>query len=118
MRIIIAGSRRFNNYKLLSKTLNKYLGDVTEIVCGGAVGADTLGEKWALEHNIPVRYFFPEWNRFGKSAGVIRNHQMGDYADFLVAFWDGQSRGTKDMISYMSNIGKHGEVVMFKEGEE
>ena len=111
MKVIIAGGRDFDSYELLDKTM-KEVNNVTEVVCGRAKGADTLGEKWAKQHNIPVTYFPALWN-LGRDAGIKRNHQMGDYADYLVAFWDGQSRGTKDMIEYMKKIGKNGTVVTY-----
>ena len=113
MKIIIAGSRTFNNYKLLEETMDSLALPIDEIVCGSALGADSLGEKWAKSKNIPVTYFYPDWDMYGKSGGVIRNHQMGDYADYLVAFWDKKSRGTADMIHYMQQLGKCGKVIFF-----
>ena len=115
MKIIIAGSRSFNNYYLLYNTLIELQKEmkIDEIVCGGAKGADTLGATAAKILNIPVKYFIPEWDKLGKSAGFIRNHKMGDYADFLLAFWDGKSHGTKDMINYMQQLGKHGKVILY-----
>ena len=62
-----------------------------------------------------LKYFYPNWEKYGKSAGIIRNHEMGDYADYLLAFWDGTSKGTKDMIDYMKKIGKHGKVIIYGE---
>lgn len=111
MKVIIAGSRTFNNYELLCESLKDI--NISEIVCGGARGADSLGEKYAKEHNIPIKYFYPQWDLLGKKAGMIRNQEMGSYADFLVAFWDGESKGTKHMIEYMKRINKHGKVVIF-----
>jgi len=70
-----------------------------EIVCGKAKGADSLGEKYAIENNIPIKYFPPDWLRFNKSAGFIRNEEMAKYSDGLIAFWDGKSKGTKHMIT-------------------
>ena len=105
-KIIVAGSRNFNNYILLSEKLCKYKDEIKEIVCGEAKGADTLGKNWAIQHNIPVKSFPADWQQYGSAAGYIRNHQMGDYADGLIAFWDGMSSGTKDMIDYMEKLGK------------
>ena len=116
MRVIIAGSRDFNNYALVCATMEELMKEmeITEVVCGCAKGADELGEIWAWSHHINVKRMPAEWDRFGRSAGMIRNHQMGEYADFLVAFWDGKSRGTQDMISYMKKIGKHGRIVKYE----
>ena len=113
-KVIIAGGRDFDNAEMVEDTMKQLNIIVTEVVCGGASGADTLGREWAQKHNIPVKMFPAEWDTYGKYAGIKRNHEMGDYADFLVAFWDGYSTGTKDMITYMKNIGKHGRVIMYK----
>lgn len=114
MKVIIAGSRTFNNYDLLVKTLQEENLIIEKVVCGGARGADTLGAEWAKKNGVPVKYFNAEWEKYGRAAGIIRNHQMGDYADYLIAFWDGKSSGTKDMIDYMQQLGKKGKVVLFK----
>lgn len=100
-RVIIAGSRTFEDYKLLKKTMDNLLSqikDEIQIVCGKARGADTLGEEYAKERGYQIAYFPADWDKFGKSAGYKRNVQMAENADALVAFWDGQSRGTKHMI--------------------
>lgn len=100
MKVIIAGCRDFNNYNLLKSKLNFYFQniEVKEIVSGAARGTDTLGEQYAKEHNIPIRQFPADWG-LGRMAGPLRNEEMAKYADALVAFWDGKSRGTNDMIN-------------------
>lgn len=113
MKVIIAGSRSFADYPRLKSVMAPIAAQVEEVVCGEARGADSLGRKWAEENNIPVKSFPAKWDKYGKSAGYIRNRQMGDYADYLIAFWDGKSRGTKNMIEYMQSLGKHGEVKLF-----
>ena len=118
MKVIIAGSRTFNDYDLLCETMsNLRVGGlvIDEVVCGGAKGADELGERWAKAVNIPIKYFYADWNKYGKAAGPIRNEQMGNYADYLIAFWDGKSRGTKNMIDYIQSNGKHGTVIEYKD---
>ena len=115
MKVIIAGSRTFNNYDLLCETMAHLLdnGLIThEIVCGGARGTDELGARWAKAVNIPIKYFYADWNKYGKAAGPIRNEQMGNYADYLIAFWNGISPGTKNMIDTMKKLNKHGKVVI------
>lgn len=100
-RVIIAGGRDFNNYELLERSMDKLLVNITEdiaVVCGMARGADTLGEVYAKSRGHEVHYFPADWNQFGKSAGYRRNEQMAQNADALVAFWNGESRGTKHMI--------------------
>ena len=80
--------------------------EISEVVSGGARGIDQLGEAWAFTGNVPLRQFRPDWKGLGLRAGYERNKQMGDYADALIAVWDGQSRGTKQMIEYMKSLGK------------
>lgn len=101
MKIIIAGGRDFNRWGVFFTTINKWEYIITEVVCGDAAGADTLGALWAKEHNIPVKHFPANWNVYGKASGFIRNAEMGEYADGLIAFWDGKSKGTKHMIQTM-----------------
>ena len=112
MKVIIAGGRDFDNYEMMCQELEGI--DITEVVCGEARGADSLGKRWAQEHNIPVKSFPADWDAYGNYAGIRRNHDMAQYADYLVAFWDGKSKGTKDMIAFMNFICKHGKVVLYE----
>ena len=112
MKLIIAGSRNFNNYALVEKTIAEMDIEITEVVCGDARGADTLGEEWAIAHSVPVKHFPADWNSYGKAAGYIRNAEMANYGDYLLAFWDGHSPGTKHMINSMKRINKHGNVII------
>jgi len=100
VKVIIAGGRDFNDYDLLCRKTDKILSRQSEIeiVSGTAKGADKLGERYAEERGYPVKRFIPDWNYFGKRAGYIRNTDMAEYADALIAFWNGKSRGTEDMI--------------------
>lgn len=108
MKTIIAGSRGIENYTRVQTILNtlkqKFL--IDEVVSGTARGVDLLGERWAKEHNIKISRYPADWKTHGKPAGHIRNHQMALYADILVALWDGESRGTQNMISNMSQLNK------------
>jgi YspA, cpYpsA-related SLOG family len=100
MKVIIAGSRNFNNYELLKEKCDKILSEQkdVEIVCGMAKGADLLGKQYQEEKGYQLKEFPAEWDKFGKSAGYIRNEEMAKYSDSLIAFWDGKSKGTKHMI--------------------
>jgi hypothetical protein len=102
IKVVIAGSRTFDNYDLLfekcSEALKDYDSVEVEIVSGGAKGADKLGERFAKEKGFALTLFPADWNKFGKSAGYIRNKEMAKYADILIVFWDGVSKGTKHMI--------------------
>ena len=100
MKIIIAGSRNFNDYQKLHKFCDNILQDQTniEIVSGTYKGADQLGEHYAAEKGFPITQFPPDWKRYRKAAGYKRNEQMAAFADTLIAFWDGKSKGTKHMV--------------------
>ena len=106
-RVIIAGSRNFNNYELLKKECDAFLSDKKEkynitIISGGARGADFSGEKYAQDEGFDLEIYPAQWDKFGKRAGYRRNEQMAEVADALIAFWDGSSRGTKHMIDIMN----------------
>ncbi len=95
MKIAIIGSRN-----LIVTHLEKYLPDsVTEIVSGGAKGIDTCAKEYAIENHLLLTEFLPEYNKYGRRAPLIRNLQIIDYADSVIAFWDGTSRGTAHVIS-------------------
>jgi hypothetical protein len=102
MKVIIAGSRSLIKISTISEAIEKCGFDITEIVSGCAVGADSLGEYYALQNNIPVKKFPAPWDQYGKAAGAIRNHKMAEYADAAVIIWDGVSKGSKHMINQMS----------------
>ena len=101
MKIIIAGGRDFNNYYILEKVLNSFKGLIDGVVSGDARGADELGARWATYNNIHVNHFPADWDYYGHAAGFIRNIEMADNADALIAFWDGKSKGTGHMIKTM-----------------
>ena len=116
IKLIIAGSRSFEDYELLKteilKVYSSKLKDL-HIVSGGAKGTDKLGERFAKEFGLQVTQFIPDWgnitvegavvkkNRYGEYnaiAGHIRNQKMAEFADALFAVWVDGSSGTKDMI--------------------
>lgn len=100
-RVIIAGGRDFQDYPLLCQTMDFLLSNIQEeivIVCGKARGADSLGEQYAKDRGYTIHPFPADWDKHGRSAGFVRNKEMVQNADALVAFWDGQSHGTKHMI--------------------
>lgn len=101
MKVIIAGSRDFNDYNKLCQYCDHILQNQQEIeiVSGTARGADQLGERYATDRGYQIKKFPADWNKFGKSAGYIRNEEMAKYADALIAFWDGKSKGTEHMIN-------------------
>lgn len=101
MKLIIAGSRTFTNYQALKEKADLMLHGQTDIIIVSGMakeGADLLAVEYAEEKGYPLKPFYPDWNKYGKAAGPIRNQQMAEYADALLAFWDGKSPGTNDMI--------------------
>jgi hypothetical protein len=114
-RVIIAGSRNFNDFELLEKKMLYFLQNKKNIVvlCGGAKGADDLGRQFAEKHNFMVELFPADWKKHGKRAGVIRNRQMAETASACVCFWNGQSKGTANMIEEAKRAGLPLRVVRF-----
>lgn len=112
MKLIIAGSRSFTDTNRLIDFVNGLIKtgaieeEGLEIVSGMAKGADACGIEIAKANNLPLRKFPADWILFGKSAGYRRNTQMGQYANVLVAAWNGTSMGTAHMIDYMEKLGK------------
>jgi hypothetical protein len=105
MKVIIAGGRDFNDYLLLLHAVVKANFDITEVVSGGAKGADALGELFARDMDIPLALFPADWDKHGRAAGPIRNGEMAGYADALIAMWDGKSSGTRNMINQAKDRG-------------
>lgn len=102
-RVIIAGGRHFDDYELLARTCDRYLSNKSKtadivVVSGTCSGADLLGERYAMKRGYSIDRYPPDWETFGDAAGPIRNRQMANVADALIAFHDGKSRGTKNMI--------------------
>ncbi len=122
-RVIVCGGRDFRDKELCFKTLEQVLAeyDSVEIVSGHARGADTYGEEYAKAHDIKVSIFKPDWNLYGKGAGPVRNRQMLKYAleeqAVIVAFWDGASKGTKNMIEQAKEAGATVHTVIYSAQE-
>jgi hypothetical protein len=104
MKVAVIGSRGFNDYDKVKQTLSTL--KISLLISGGAKGADTLGERYAKENNIPTQIFLPDWNKHGKAAGFIRNTDIVENAEMIVAFWDMESRGTLDSINKGQNLEK------------
>lgn len=98
MKVIIAGSRTITEMSVLQQAIAAAGFDITEVISGGAKGVDELGNEWARQNKLRYRIFWALWKTHGRAAGPIRNQEMADFADALIAVWDGRSRGTADMI--------------------
>lgn len=106
MKVIIAGGRDIHDYNLVLAALEASgIHSITEVVSGMAPGVDTLAVRYAQENNLPLAEFHADWRKHGKAAGPIRNRQMAEYGEALVAVWDGESRGTKNMIEEATKRG-------------
>lgn len=110
LNVLIAGGRDFCNYRMLEEFVNKIIHDMNHeyktitIISGMARGADMLGVRYATEHKYALLKFPADWETYGKRAGFVRNRQMLDYLKenqdngMVIAFWDGNSSGTKHTI--------------------
>ena len=121
MKVIIAGSRGVVDYKVVANAIERSTFKITEVVSGGAKGVDSLGESWARTHVVPCKRFIPNWGDvdspdavvkqgkyglYNAKAGYDRNEEMAEYADALIAIWDGESNGTRHMINCMRKLKK------------
>ena len=107
MKIAVVGSRN-----ITVENLERYLSDCTEIVSGGAIGVDSCAAEYATERGLKLTVFLPQYDRYGRAAPIVRNKQIVDYADKVLAFWDGRSKGTLSVINYAKKIGRDCEVVL------
>ena len=115
MRVIIAGSRNFNDYGIVKKKLNAILKNQKEvtIISGTANGADKLGERYANDNHLKLEQYPAMWDLFGKKAGYMRNEEMVKVADAAIVFWDGKSKGSKHMIDISKKYNLNLRIVMF-----
>ena len=96
MKVAVVGSRG-----LTVENLEAYLPpETTELISGGAKGIDTCVRNYAQAHGIKLTEFLPDYRHYGKAAPIIRNADIVSNADRVVAFWDGKSRGTHDVIQF------------------
>ena len=109
MKIAIVGSREINKIDI-----EKYITKEDEIVSGGAKGVDTIAANYAKNYGIKLTEFFPQYKIYGKAAPIIRNKEIVDYADKVIVFWNGKSKGTLSVIKYAEKTGKQCEVVICK----
>ena len=109
MKIAIVGSR-----SIMIDNLGDYIDNVTEIVSGGANGVDKCAANYARARGIKLTEFFPEYDKYGKAAPIVRNKKIVDYADKVIVFWDGKSGGSLSVIKYAEKIGKPCRIVLCK----
>lgn len=109
MKLAIIGSR-----EIKSVEMEKYVSSVDEIVSGGARGVDFCAAEYARNKNIRLTEFLPEYSRFGRAAPLVRNKKIVDYADEILVFWNGHSKGTKFVIEYARKQGKPCRVIILE----
>ena len=110
-RLVVAGCRDFNDYSVASVEIEKHIKKCDAncsviIVSGCSEGADKLGERYATEHHLNIERYPAEWEKYGRAAGPQRNKKMAQVADGVLVFWDGKSRGTKNMIESAKRANK------------
>ena len=117
MKLAIVGSRGFRDYEFLKTEIIVFAFensiDITEIISGGAKGADRMAEIFAAEKKLPTKIFLPDWDKYGKSAGFRRNELIINEADAVIAFWDGTSRGTLSSINLAKEKNKLLKIVQY-----
>lgn len=111
MKAAIIGSRNFADYTMMKSIISGF--NISTIISGGAAGADTLAEKYSSEMNIPIEVIKPDWSKYGRGAGIVRNKEIVNNADIVFAFWDGTSKGTKSSINFAKKAGKQIEIISY-----
>jgi len=115
MKIAVIGSRTFKDYERLTAVLAG-IPEISLVVSGGAQGADALVEQWARENHIPTLIHAPDWARFGRGTGIERNRRIISDCDRCIAFWDGQSKGTRSSIDWCRKLNKPVDVHRYGDG--
>lgn len=124
LKLAIVGSRGFSDYPLLCQTMLDHFYDwdhseegsewrIDEVISGGAIGADSLGARWADEHDVALTVFRPDWEKHGKRAGFLRNEDIIKASTHVLAFWDSISRGTANSLSIAKRLKKPTLVVYY-----
>ena len=109
MKVAIVGSR-----SIFATDIGMYLSAGDEIVSGGALGIDSCAAEYAKRNGLKLTVFLPQYERYGRAAPIVRNKKIVDYADKVVAFWDGKSKGTLSVIKYAEKTGKLCEIILCK----
>ena len=107
MKIAVIGSRN-----VTVTDIGRYISDCEEIVSGGAIGVDSCAAKYAEENRIKLTVFLPQYKLYGRAAPIVRNKEIVDYADKVIAFWNGSSKGTLSVIKYAQKVGKPCEIIL------
>lgn len=106
MKLAVIGSRSIRDENLVFEILDQYKYAVNCVISGGAHGVDLIVEKWANQNNIPLKVYLPDWQKYGKGAGIKRNWLIVQECTKCVAIWDGFSNGTKSTIMICKKLNK------------
>ena len=109
MRFAIVGSR-----SLWVKNIEDYLFECDEIISGGAKGIDMCAAEYARVNAVNLTVILPNYKRYGKAAPIIRNKEIVELCDIVIAFWDGCSKGTLSVIKYAQKIRKPYKLIFLK----
>ena len=109
MKVAVVGSR-----SIFATDIDLYISDADELVSGGAMGVDSYAAEYAKNRGLKLTVFLPQYDLYGRAAPIVRNKKIVDYADRIVAFWDGKSKGTLSVIRYAEKAGKPCEVILCK----
>lgn len=109
MKIAIVGSRN-----VTVSDIGKHISNAKEIVSGGAAGVDCCAAEYAKKNGIRLTEFLPQYERYGRAAPIVRNKEIVDYSDKIIAFWNGSSKGTLSVIKYAQKVGKPCQIIICK----
>jgi hypothetical protein len=118
MNVAVVGSREFNDYERMKAVLYPHRDKITMIISGGAIGADTLAQRYAKEKGIPILIHYPNYKKFGKGAPTRRNFDIAEDAEIMIAFPLGSSVGTWHAIKVMKKLGKLVEIIDTEEKDD
>jgi predicted Rossmann fold nucleotide-binding protein DprA/Smf involved in DNA uptake len=107
MKIAVVGSR-----SIVVPDIGLYVSDAKEIVSGGAIGVDSCAAEYAKRNGLKLTEFLPQYERYGRAAPIVRNKQIVDYADKVIIFWNGSSKGTLSVIKYVEKSGKAHRIIL------
>ena len=116
-KVAIVGSRRFKDYAFMKEILDPQLNKISLIISGGAIGADTLAQRYAKENGIPIQIYYPIYKKYGKKAPLVRNVIIANLCEKMVAFAYPDSRGTRHVVKKAKDLDKDVVVIELKEAD-